>query len=323
MTPPSELLQGTRRKYDGLTSKVNLLRTGRGQDGLPDWPKWCFMPMGGWAAICLEEVRISNANEVAELSAVGTWQYTQGVYTFNDDLQAALLDSELNGDLPTEVFYRLPEWCLYVDTQGLYLEGYKQELAGFFVHLEWDVNRNTPELRLLLNFKTGLIPVPIPLGRWTLDEAFEKAGNTALDNAPEGSKELMESLFEKYGNPWIQAMPDIKRILSLVLYICSDEPEIDSEREPGISPKNPAEKRTKKGWRLFPAEKIRTWHIGETIGRTLAASQPPHGDENEITGRTVRTHLRRGHWHGFWRGPRSGDREFGYKWLAPTVINGK
>ena len=45
--------------------------------------------------------------------------------------------------------------------------------------------------------------------------------------------------------------------------------------------------------------------------------------ESEVTGRTIKTHLRRGHWHGFWKGPRSGVRNFIYHWIAPLVVVGR
>lgn len=98
---------------------------------------------------------------------------------------------------------------------------------------------------------------------------------------------------------------DISKLLSVLLYISSDEPEIDSERQPGTYPVRPKPVKTKKGFRLFPANGPRYWTVGQNTREMLAVTL----DETEVcaaTGRHVRAHLRRGHWHGFWSGKRDG-----------------
>lgn len=36
-----------------------------------------------------------------------------------------------------------------------------------------------------------------------------------------------------------------------------------------------------------------------------------------------RPHMRRGHWHNFWTGPRDGDRKLVLHWIPPTFIGAK
>lgn len=50
-----------------------------------------------------------------------------------------------------------------------------------------------------------------------------------------------------------------------------------------------------------------------------------HDAEERIggaTGRHVAPHVRRGHWHGYWTGPRENPTGLEIKWIAPTVVNG-
>jgi hypothetical protein len=110
----------------------------------------------------------------------------------------------------------------------------------------------------------------------------------------------------------------INLMISLLLYLCSEEPEIDNAREPNTSPGRPRPIKTKKGWRLFPAHKPRVWTVGAGIGEQLRKAVA--GVE---TGRTVKTHLRRGHWHGYWKGPHEGERTFICRWISPLVITGR
>ena len=111
---------------------------------------------------------------------------------------------------------------------------------------------------------------------------------------------------------------ELKPFVSLLLYLCSDAPEIDDSRVPGTSPR-----KTKRGWSLFPADKVRFWDVAAKAGESLRrmANAPVEEDGPEGLHVKVRTHLRRAHWHGFWTGPRNGERLFKYKWLPPIIVN--
>ena len=46
-----------------------------------------------------------------------------------------------------------------------------------------------------------------------------------------------------------------------------------------------------------------------------------HERQDGETGRHVAPHVRRGHWHGYWTGPREKPTGLEIKWIAPTVVN--
>lgn len=307
------------REYPGAPGAVDDFRSRRGHD-LPRWPDWCFLPMAAWYAIVAHEHRaeivpLSLASNISRLAAIGTWRYSQGIYRVDPDLMAGLAESRLPGDLPAEVLYRLPEWCIYVETQGMAWAGIA--LHGFWAHLEWDANSGgkRPELRLLLDLDDRLLGLPLHIGSWSLQEAVERYTREAAAigaaqgiTVPVGATDATE------------IAKAVQPLLSILLYLCSDEPEIDDLRQPGSSPERARPKKTKKGWRLFPPDRPRTWTVGAGIGALLREAAAP-GDP---TGRTVRPHLRRGHWHGYWTGARdSTERRFRYRWLAPMVVAGE
>ena len=65
-----------------------------------------------------------------------------------------------------------------------------------------------------------------------------------------------------------------------------------------------------------------TWHeVGYRIGADLRNYNRVKYERGEKTGRTVRPHMRRAHWHRFWVGPRDGERRLVLRWVAPTMVN--
>jgi hypothetical protein len=270
--------------------------------------------MSAWyALICrahgTEHLDLSQTADVALLSALGTWRYTQGIYRFHPEFYNALLATLPNAELPVDVLYRLPEWCVYLETPGA--KWFSTQLFGFWSHLEWDANTERHELRLLLNTENALIPIILHLGKWTVSEAVERAIAEAKHQAELHKLDTLDL------SGTTKDISQNLAILSLLLYLCSNEPEIIDERRPQDRPERPHPKRIKKGPRLFAPEKPRIWTVGAGTGAKLACAQV------EASTRTsVAPHLRRAHWHGYWTGARAADREFVYKWLSPIFVAG-
>ncbi len=316
--PVTHLIAAT-KLYPNLARFVDEFRSRRGRD-LPAWPDWCFLPMSGWYAIVCEENKVpvlgpELAADVGRLAAIGTWRYSQGIYRLDRKLFAALADSKVSGPLPSEVFFRLPEWCVYVETRGLSYLG--ENMHGFWAHLEWDANTERTELRFLVHSEVGLNPVPVHIGPWTVSEALERvfdeaavqaeAANLTFDKmSPKAVRDQAAGVFSE----------QLKPLISVLLYLCSDMPELDNHRQPRVSPSRPKAKKTKEDIRFFPASGPTFWDVGSS-----AAAKLRDLGEVEPTGRRVRPHLRRGHWHGYWTGKMSeSNRKFVYKWLTPMLV---
>ena len=296
--------------YPNAWKQIDIFRAGRGKD-LPDWPQWCFLPMAAWYAIVSEggNMPLSRVPDVGRLAALGAWRYSQGVYRFDDSVYESLRGTVPSGDMPVEVLYRLPEWSVYIETPGADWLG--DALYGFWAHLEFDINQKKPELRLLLDTEQSLIPIPLHMGNWTITEAVDRAMEETMNQG-----RALGMAMPATPPPSDLLAANLYGLVSLVLYLCSDEIEVDDEREPGITPQRPRPTRTKGSWRLFPAKRPRVWSVGTKLGQLLRKPI----ESGETTGNTKSAHLRRAHWHGFWSGPRDGERRFNYKWLPPVAV---
>ncbi len=315
MQRPNQHLADAGKLYPNAWRTVDQLRQDMGK-GLPSWPNWCYMPMSGFYSIVSADTGVNRLpihliGDVANLAALGTWRISQGIYRFDEDFEKALIASPITGSLPVDVLYRLPEWCVYVETHHIEYSG--KLLNGFFAHLEWDVNTGRSELRLLPDTASGFLPVILHMGNWTVIEALDRV-------TVEASKQLAASNMPVHLNPELgqtkQPVLEIRQLLSLILYICSEKPEYS-----GGIPSRPQPKNTKKhGLRMFPPDKPKIIEVGKSIGDSLRAALLE--DQLDSSGRSVRAHIRRGHWHGYWIGKKDGgEQKFVYNWLPPIAVN--
>jgi len=306
---PVQCLGKVLRAYPDLGKQVDDLLRGRG-DAIPDWPDWCFVPMAGWIAIAQGDgpATLDTVRDAQLLASLGTWRYTQGIYRYDPDVLAALLHTDLTGDLPADMLLRLPEWSVYIEAD---LTLWGEDVAGYWAHLEYDVKTGHRELIIVAAHPNGSVSptIAIHLGAGALADAiaatfFEPAG---LGSIPDATK-------RDHAAQWAR---ELTPFVSLVLYLCTDAPEIDDSRVPGVSPTRPRLTKTKRGWRLFAPDRARVWDVGAQTGEVIRRGRREAGEAGQ---RTVRPHIRRGHWHGYWYGPRTGEQIFRCRWLPPMVI---
>ncbi|CAM5406717.1 hypothetical protein [Eoetvoesiella caeni] len=174
---PIQQLKTLQKSYPKISKFVDMFRDANGKN-LPKWPDWCFMPMAAWIAMISETQNVifpflTQAKDIAKLSAIGTWQYSQGVYRFDPDFMRELIKTPISGNLPCEVLYRLPEWCVYIETPDRVTTVGVQH--GFWAHLEWDANTGRSELRLLVDYEDCLFPLIVHIGDWSLTEGIQRA----------------------------------------------------------------------------------------------------------------------------------------------------
>lgn len=308
------------KRYPQAWRVLDEFHAARGRDGLPDWPGWCFVPLAGaYAAISgalgVERIPQHLAGDVGRLGALAAWRVGQGIYRIDPALYAALIDTPIDGDLPCDLLYHLPEWCLYVETPDL--QWFGARLHGAWAHLEWDANTGRSELRLLLDLDQGIQPMPVHLGPWTLAEALQRTLAEAQHQAG-----LHGQTLQRMPGDDTAGARELAPLLSLLLYLCSTAAEIGTGAR---RPQRPTPKRTKRGPRFFPPDTPTTWDVGVRIGAALRAAyhREQIGQDSAPSGRRVRPHVRRAHWHSYWLGPR-GDpqqqrREL--RWVPPIAIN--
>ncbi|MBK9497365.1 MAG: hypothetical protein IPO08_23155 [Xanthomonadales bacterium] len=155
--------------------------------------------------------------DVGRLAALAAWRTTQGIYRFDPELYAALINTPLTSELPVEVLFRLPEWCVYIETPGMTWGA--STLYGFFAHLESDANSGQVELRLLIDSADALLPIPLHVGKWSLAEAASKA----IAQGQVQGKAVGLSIDAAVDAEIVESPSPL---VSLLLYLCAEDPEI-------------------------------------------------------------------------------------------------
>lgn len=167
----------------------------------------------------------------------------QGVYRFDPTLYADLVATPIKGDIPSEILYRLPEWCVYIETPSLTMPD-GEAVHGVWAHLE-DDHRHGREVRLLVDVESRSWAIPLHLGKWSLQEAIDRT--LAVSPVPGGD------LFASAAKT--QMLQIAAPVLSLLLYLCTQADDVGDGTK---RPCRPQPKRTKRGLRLFPAERVRS-----------------------------------------------------------------
>jgi hypothetical protein len=260
------------------------------------------------------KVPMNRAGDIAIMSALAAWRVTKGIYRFDEELLVALLDTPIDGQLPTDVLYRLPEWCIYVETGADRPVG-GASIHGFFAHLEWDPSDERVELRLLLDLPgDGLLAIPIHLTGGTLADAIKAAQDESVFQQAAATPMSSEQLHDLQGQMDDSRAPlqeIVAPVVSTLLYLCTENADVAQEgREPATrAPRS----------RSHAAQSPMGWDVGFRVGAALRRAQTVRGEPQGGHHASPRAHVRRAHWHTFWRGPR-GNQTPVLKWLSPILV---
>lgn len=174
-----------------------------------------------------------------------------GSYRFDPSVRDALVSTHLDGEMPVDLLLRLPEWCcVYVDAE---IDTWSPApMTGYFASLGYEPSSGEVTLDMLVITTVTSIPLWVPL----------VAGTTV--------EQAMAQVAWHSEYPAQALAAQVQPLLSLLLYLCADEPEVDPDRQPNSWPPQPHVKRVRRGGeRLFAPSSPRIWHVGRTIGETL------------------------------------------------------
>lgn len=293
-----------------LFSRIYFFAEHKGEDDVLQWPDWCFVPLPAVYAAIQPEGQIDphKGALIGTIGALAAWRVSKGIYRFDPEVLEELWRTELDETIDESVLYHLPEFCCYIETPGKTF--FDEQLHGFFVHLEYDVNAKRPDLRLLLD--RGPIPIPMPfpvhLGYGSIVEGIKRSlaqGALYSPNAEPMPVHASELIFE-----------ELSGIISLVLYLCTANADISGEK-----PTRYRMKRTKRGPRVFGADHVRTWDVAVRLGAALRSARVRYERDPEAagTGSPKRPHIRRAHFHTYHTG--AGRVDSILKWLPPIAVN--
>lgn len=290
-----------------------------GKDGMPAWHDWCYAPMAAARAITSAKGdSFAAITDMAAISALAPWRLNKQVYRMDPDTERMLMEqTELS--IPGEILLHLPFDSFYVelstDLLGL------SDLHGFFVHLEDDANSHEAELRILYLKKDGtvLFGYPVYIGTGTIQESQEKVAEVSGRNmaalhldAPVTGRDM--ALLE----------PCLTKTLQVILYLCSANKDVQMRESTKERPQKSSPARQRDVRDRY--QDLQQYDVGIRVGAAIRKSRilyatSPGGSTGSHA--SPRPHMRRGHWHHFWRGKRSEPeaRELVLHWIAPTAIN--
>ena len=296
------------------------------------WPAWCFCPISGALGVLSRgadtlspEQRERLVPSPGVLAAIAAWRPTRGCYRFAKEVYDALISTPID-KIPTELIYRLPEWCVYIETPG----GTKEDadLLGFFAYLEYDAPSGGHELRFVLD-RGGdrLLPSSIPLtGCETLKECIEVGYDDTIQYASSGNSGA--ALFRTAGKDTVVSV-QIARftpLVSLLLYLCSEEPDIHPLQAPGGGkPTKPAQVLTvtkkQPAGAFFQAVKETVWEVGASVQAAMQKARQATSSFSGGGGSMKSPHIRKAHWTHYWTGPKTGQQIAIARWIPPLAIN--
>ena len=197
------------------------------------------------------------------LAALAAWRSTKGIYGFDPSTFDALWNTPVTGDIPIDVLYCLPEWCVFIPTPDKTWQG--NRLNGFFAHLDRNREMRRTELRLLLDISlpNGYyqpVTVPILLGRGGVAESLAYTLQWSAQPDP-----LAMQMTEQER---AMAMKEVPSLVSLVLYLCSENAEIRERAAAIVFPPTRSPRKRKRDCVCFR-------RIARRIGRSDTASAPP------------------------------------------------
>ncbi|GGR54426.1 hypothetical protein [Streptomyces griseomycini] len=193
-------LAEVRKRYPDAFAQLNRMVRQKGAPGMPDWPDWCWLPMGASYAVAsgggLNRLTATDPRtaDMGRLAALAAWRLTKGVYWLEADAQDRHIRRLWKAPgVPADPVLRqerytggMPQHCVYVALPQRNRPTQVGPLPwplGVFIHLEHDVNNGRPELRIVVDTDgtwEGLAPHPVMLDRPTLLASSREGAHESL-----------------------------------------------------------------------------------------------------------------------------------------------
>lgn len=298
----------------------------------PDCPAWCLLPIVASCAL----VEVSGYAKPgtplmfhpgANVGSWYAWVQSKSVWIFDPDLAASIIDTDMQGHLPVELFYQLPEWAVYIQRPDIDPDEWPLAILGVLVHLDWNPDKRRGELRVSQCLHTGSgysLPfnVSLALDTYTITEMVDGILQEAWGDAvtkwkvdPQIASIGLEEA--KHDEAYLRF---ISNVISFVLYICSTGADIESPQDTTAVPKKQYRRQGHEG-------APRQWNAGFRVSEALRRSRSEARDRSSSEsghGKSPVSHLRRAHWHLYWTGEGSKTdptkRIPKVKWIAPTLV---
>lgn len=251
----------------------------------------------------------------------GTWRLTQSIYTFDHKIIETVARNKIPDETPLKFFDTLPEWVQYVSFDGFDIPIHHQDtsgertakLLGFWAGYNFTSVDAKKSLLIFLHIDRqigsvydGFQPYILPLDDMTIGQLTGIFGDINY----QAGKQLL------------------KFALSCLLWLCTDKPDVqkDGQEQSLDMLSKPKYTTHKKTGEFVPPSSPVSYIVGDKIGAAEAAEAQKlaNADLQARQQHTKRPHIRRGHWHGFWKGKVSEreNRKWVMHWIPSIFVNG-
>ena len=249
-----------------------------------------------------------SQQQVATLISIQIRQYQRLEYEESDVQKLGM-----RAGLPLECLYHMPEWAVYIETPGLSYERIPME--GFIAHLDYNLFSRGVDLQFAI-FREGITApkmIALPLGEGTLLDAMDRVDR--VDDMLAGP-----TAGTRYVGSRDEYRQTFSSMLQLLLYICSDEPDMPEIEHP--------QRRRRLSGGVRAPEAPRVWDVGVRVSAAIRRFNGKAAVETESGAPTgshasPRPHVRSAHWHTYWTGPRDAVfplRKPVMRWIPPLPI---
>lgn len=228
-------------------------------------------------------------------------------------------------DMPTDPLRNCPQWCTFIGLETDHdMTSPKADTQTYIGLGIWysNVRYGNKDL-LLINMVTrpqhlGHQPVSlywlVDLDKSTVGEGVKATDNLELDNEDNMFGIRMKSGYRSENN----ANANQEAFLDCINAILFVNTEYREQVEKKVSlGKRPPRVDMQRQYMLNPRPAIQDYHVYEEATAVLEAQMTNH------TFTSRKAHIRKGHWHGYWTGPRDSDKRiYITKWVMPTFVRG-
>lgn len=347
ITTPFHVLKVMKHQYkhlDKFINEVGKVRFGRMKEKCSPYT---FLPVNEFMAFCCgnqsdkfsgksyQQYLMDNSpdlyREGISLGVIAAWNYTKQIYELDDSLVGELVKTPFNDAIPLSILNKFPNFSIYVKCNipellpSQYSAG---RFLGFFCGMMTRTmsTDSTNNLVFLMHYAP---PEEFPTHLYR-DSAFLEPcilpfyGSLSVQDHLKASIDSHKgTVLKRFGDlslneSDIRNIKNIEKLINIILYLCSTNLDV-IDKSPSVK-RHPFKavlgKNALGKFQIFPALKPKIICVGDSIGSELREFDR----FSKASTNPIRPHVRRAHWHGFWTGPRLGEREFILKWIPPTMV---
>lgn len=283
--------------------------------------------------------KIADVGNLTKYFVYGAWRNTLGIYEIDSEIYKQTIKSPIPLETPTDIFERLPEWCVYIklpEDSGFVVQdkagGTPIAIDGFWALFDYSTTNEEKERKLAIEFnpvEEG-IAQSIPVLSLQIDSV--DTVEDSINEYRDFQSDIISRGSELERNAFVDELSRfdhskiVQEVLSIILWLCAEEPDISNIHGEAVTSEELKEPRygiNKKTGSFVPPNKPSIYHIGRRLGGEVRTfNERNASDSSSATSSRKRPHIRRGHWHGVWTGTGQ-NKQFKVYWQPAIFVNSR